>query len=80
MTWSIQYVDTAKDRPDAEAMLAWLSLQVDFLAGRVLPPGPGKPDWRVQAFFEDVPDAAWLPDGCRRVVLPFGFYQTLRAH
>ena len=70
---AIQFYDTAKDQAEAEEMLAGLSLQVDFLAGRILKPSPGKPGWRIQALFEDAPNVGWFPDGCRRVIVPCGF-------
>jgi len=70
-TRTIQYVDTTKTEADAERMFAFLRTQVDYRGGRILPPVPGRPDWKVQAFFEDVDvDEKLLPDGCRRVFTP----------
>ena len=79
---AIQYTDTAKSADEARQMLAFLASQVDYLGGRITEPAgrgwwetfgiePLAPVWKVQAFFEDVPESTWLPDGCRRVlVLP----------
>lgn len=67
--WMIQLMEAASDEADAGQMLAGLQQQVDFKGGRTLPArGDGTP-WRVQAFFEDVSDASWLPDGLRRVIV-----------
>jgi hypothetical protein len=67
----IQYVNTAKSESDAERMFSFLRHQVDYRGGRILPPSPGRPEWKVQAFFEDVNvDERLLPDGCRRVLAP----------
>lgn len=69
-THMIQYMEDAKHEVGAHDMFEFLRMQIDFLGGRILPPGPGKPHWRVQAFFQDSADEP-LPDGCRRVlVLP----------
>ena len=78
MDWAIQYIDESKGQAEAEQALAACQVQVDYLGGRVLAPGPGKPNWRAQVFFEDAPDAQWLPDGCRRVLLPLSLARTLK--
>lgn len=72
--WAIQVVEPARDELDAQQMLEGLTVQDGFLGGRVLPPGVGKPDWRVQGFFQDEPEAVEgpLPDGMQRVVIPPG--------
>lgn len=81
---AIQYLDTARDGDDATTMLHGLAHQDGFRYGRVLTPSPSKPGRRVQAFFVDEPAnwdawfwAAWLPDGCRRVILPPAFATVL---
>jgi hypothetical protein len=66
---AIQYVDDARDEAEAHERLGFCTSLPDCLGGRVLPPSPSKPTWRLQAFFEDVPEAVWLPDGCRRVFI-----------
>lgn len=70
---AIQLIETAKDQAEAQEMLDCLTLQVDYLGGRLLPPGGvvSKSTWRVQAFFADVAASTgdWLPDGMRRVVI-----------
>lgn len=67
-------------------MLDWCASQVDYLGGRILPPDGIHAHWRVQAFFED-PEPTddpwrwvrprWLPDGCRRVIVPPTLAQKL---
>lgn len=79
MTQVIQYIDTARTEQEACNMLAWLATQVDYIGGRILEPvtrgwwevgtGPESTTWGVQVFFQDAPEASWLPDGCRRVIL-----------
>lgn len=74
---AIQYVETMTSRATAESALGWLGTQVDYMGGRVLEPGPGKP-WRVQAFFDAAGvSAGWLPDGCRLVTVPDGQRKAL---
>lgn len=76
-TMAIQYTDTTKTEQEAVEMFAFLMEQVDYIAGHIIEPaGKGwwavtEPEqvWKVQVFFEDAPDATWLPDGCRRVIL-----------
>ncbi len=67
----IQFIETARDEAEALVLLHGLKAQVDYRGGRILPPVNqiGKNEWRVQAFFDDSPDASWLPDGCRRVFI-----------
>jgi hypothetical protein len=78
MLAAIQFVENASDEAEARVMLAHLKTQVCYIGGRVLPPGPGKP-WRVQSFHDSagVEAGAWLPDGCRLVILPPGFRRAL---
>lgn len=75
----LQLMVDAKDEREANDMLASCRTQVDFRGGRVLPPAQqsGKNTWRLQAFFDDAPDAEWLPAGMRRVNIPAGLYRTL---
>ena len=78
MILAIQLVEPFAEAKTAQAAFDQLEEQDGFLGGRVLTPSPSEPDWRVQAFFkdEDKPGAIgtapdeWLPDGCRRVVIP----------
>ena len=72
MLKAIQYTDSATDKPAADAMLAHLATQVDYLGGRVLPPRCAHAPWTVQAFFSYAadPPVTWLPDGCRVVFIP----------
>jgi hypothetical protein len=74
---AIQYVETAKDETTAREMLAFLATQVDYVGGRLLPPGVKCRDWQVQAFFAAPPAAGWLPDGCRRVIILAGQRKAL---
>ena len=76
--WAIQMVEPFDNQKEAVEAEAVIRDQDGFLAARVLAPGVGKPDWRLQAFFEDEPEAeGWLPDGMRRVILPEGFQRGL---
>jgi len=78
MRRAIQVVETAHSWDEAYEMLRGLATQDGYLGGRVLPPGPGKP-WRVQGFVVDEPHACdmWLPDGCRRVMMPDGLWRQI---
>ena len=73
MTTLLQYVEEAPDERIAQEYFAFLQGQEGYLGGRLLPPGPGKPLWRVQVFFLDddpsVPNELF-PDGVRRVTIP----------
>ncbi len=72
--WAIQVTETFPTEEDARAALLSLGEQCGYLGGRYLPPDPVTPAWRVQAFLSDdgpqAPEGAWLPDGCRRVIVP----------
>ena len=78
MTRVIQVMEQATSWDEAYAMLRGLAAQLGYLGGRVLPPGLGEP-WRVQVLVEDCPHAGdmWLPDGCRRVLVPRGLWRQL---
>lgn len=71
--WALQFTDTFDNEEDAVQALEGLKIQDGYLGGRVMPPTPSKPGWRLQAFFQDEPEAAansaGLPDGMRRVLL-----------
>ena len=86
MRLAIQLVETFSLRASASEALDHLKTQDGFLGGRVLSPSEVYVDWRVQAFFQDDADAHpesigsindWLPDGCRRVVIPDGIAKAL---
>ncbi len=71
--WFIQLIEQFQSEADAKQAFEVLGDQDGFEGGRVLEPSPSKPGWRVQAFFQDEPEAAgWLPDGMRRVLVPGG--------
>lgn len=73
--WAIQLVENfGQDEEAARLALSVLRGQDGFLDGRILAPSAVKPGWRVQAFFQDEPEAAgcWLPDGLRRVIIHGG--------
>lgn len=74
MRKAIQLIESFELKADAIDALAALKSQDGYLGGRVLYATPEKPSHRVQAFFHDeAPDQmsdAWLPDGCRRVIIP----------
>jgi hypothetical protein len=65
-----QFVDTAKSEVAAHEVAGFLATQIDFVAGRILAPSGKTPDWTIQALFADCGRGTWLPDGCRRVVVP----------
>ena len=68
--WHIQLMEEFGTIVDANDAFAALRLQDGFEGGRVLVPDPSNNSWRVQAFFQDEPEAAgWLPDGMRRVLV-----------
>jgi hypothetical protein len=66
---AIQIMETARNQATADEVLAGLAGLDGYLGGRVLPPSPQKPGWRVQAFIED-DGAKDLPHGMRRVTIP----------
>jgi hypothetical protein len=77
--YAVQYTDSAPHEAGANDMLAWLATQVDYIGGRVYYSATDRV-WRVQAFFQDLDDpmlAAWLPDGCRRVMVPVSQQRAL---
>lgn len=78
MVRAVQITEDAGSWDEAYAMLRGLADQWGYLGGRVLPPAGGKP-WRVQGFVEDNPHAGdpWLPDGCRRVLVPDALARAL---
>lgn len=76
---AIQYLDTAHDEFSAVAMKEALSRQVDYIAGRVIPPSDVYPTWRVQVLFEDCGHDLPLCDGLRRVYAPASFIRRLEA-
>jgi hypothetical protein len=80
VTRAIQISESARTWDEAYSMLRGLSNQEGYLGGRVMPPSAGKP-WRVQVLVEDNPHAGdmWLPDGCRRVLVPEGLWKQLVA-
>lgn len=73
---ALQYIETVSSLEGASHILETLLEQVDYLGGRILLPSPEKPNYRVQAFFKDVPEADvnTFPDGMRRVVIPECLY------
>ena len=74
--WVIQQVEQARDEAEALQMLKTAKIQMDFIAGRVLSPTNGHP-WRVQVFYEDAPEAKWLPNGFSRCVTSTGFLERM---
>lgn len=77
MMRALQVMESARDENEAREMLAGLALQDGYLGGRVLEPSASEPNWRVQGFMDDEPEADWLPDGVRRVVVPEGQRRAL---
>lgn len=66
---AIQIIETARDRREAEQMLAALQIQVGYIASRILEPTYYEP-LRVQAIMEtngEYPNG-WLPDGMMHVM------------
>lgn len=67
----IQMLETARDQQEAKIIHDGQIIQEGLIGVRILKPSPGKPTWRVQAFFEDATDGiCTLPDGMTRVMLP----------
>ena len=78
----IQYVEQVRDYNTAAAALDELSRQDGFRGGRVHGGGMTEP-YRLQVFFADEQVAEgedWLPDGCRRVVVPPSLWSRLGIH
>lgn len=75
--WLTQYTDTATSQSEAETWLESWRVQHGFRGGRVLPPSPSKPGWRLQVFTEDVGAGAALPDGQRRVFVLRSQFTTM---
>ena len=75
---AIQLVEPFDSFRSARSALDTLKDQTGYLGGRILMPNAEDPDHRVQAFFQDDYEGleGWLPDGCRRVLIPDG----LRKH
>jgi hypothetical protein len=69
---AIQIMETAPNESTAREIFAGLREQIGYLGGRILPPSPAKPGWRVQVFIEDDGTAEALPRGMRRVIIPGG--------
>jgi hypothetical protein len=66
-----QSTEETDDRHEAHAKLDALKLQDGYIAGRVVDHlNTRKQRYTVQAFFDDAPEATWLPDGMRRVYTP----------
>ncbi len=67
--WLIQITDHCKTSKESGEILHGLSLQDDFVGGRITLNHDGR--FLVQSFHEDATCAGmsegWLPDGCRRV-------------
>lgn len=76
---AIQIMETAPNEAVAREIFAGQREQIGYLGGRILPPSPVKPGWRVQVFIEDDGGAGsdWLPHGMRRVIIPAGMRSTL---
>jgi hypothetical protein len=70
-TTALQIMETVKSQAAADETLAGIARLDGYLGGRILPPSPSKPGWRVQAFLKD-DDVKDLPDGMRRVIIPAG--------
>lgn len=69
---AIQFVETAHTYAEAEQMVGFLATQEGCLGARVIGDGSAK-SFAAQALFEMEDEPAWLPDGCRVVVIPSGF-------
>lgn len=80
MITAIQLIEPARGEADAQSMLDALTLQIDYLGGRLLPPCNQHPShWHVQAFFssDGIRQDSWLPDGCRFVFVPESLRRSL---
>ena len=73
----IQVVEEYENEADAINGLAFMAIQVGYMGGRVLAPGPGKPKWRMQSFHIDDDPTIWLPDGMKHVIIPNGQHRAL---
>lgn len=69
--WMVQVTETYPNENDAREAFSAVADQDGYRGGRVMEPNAVEPRWKVQAFFQDEPEAAgWLPDGMRRVMVP----------
>lgn len=75
--WATQFIATFASEAEARAALVAQQGQVGFLGGRVLPPHPAKPGWKVQSFWTDLGAETTLPEGMRRVYCPTGQLRIL---
>jgi hypothetical protein len=75
----IQLIETCETLKEATVMLMALREQVGFKDGSVYydPSAARSKRFVCQTFFEDVPDATWLPHGMRRVIVPRGECRSL---
>lgn len=71
MQAAIQIMEGFDSEQEARTCLDGLLAQEGCFAGRIIPPSPAKPRWRVQAFQQNEGEPTmWLPDGMRHVTLP----------
>lgn len=74
MRRAVQVTADAGSWDEAYTVLRGQERQSGYLAGRMSPRGGG---WFVQTFHEAAPAGAWLPDGCRHVMIPAGLAASL---
>ncbi len=74
MIKAIQFIDEFNKKEDADGALKFILEQDGIITGRLLKPSIKSSKWRVQAFFIDETINDWLPDGCKKVMLPLKFY------
>ncbi len=79
MLAAIQVYEVYRSEAEARQGLAFQAEQVGYLGGRVLPPSPEKPGWKMQAFHDaaGVTATTLLPDGMRYVHIPDGLAKAL---
>ena len=73
----IQSVEYFDKKTDAEEVFDCLARQDGYKGGRILSPSVIRPAWMVQTFYEDNPEAKWLPDGCMRTFVPASIRKSL---
>lgn len=74
MRRAVQIMTEAGSWDEAYGILRGLGMQDGYMGGRLRAFGDG---WRVQTFHEAAPAGAWLPDGCRHVMIPAGLAASL---
>ena len=75
---TIEYIEEFNNEIEAIDALSFLSIQLDYLGGRIIPPIPNRPTFKLQAFFENTPNEGLLPIGMNRRLTPTSLLNAAR--